>query len=317
MHNSILVTGANGQLGTVLTAVLQDKYGQENVVASDLRPAPSFVGRFETLDVTDVDRLTTVIRQHNITEVYHLAAILSANGEKNPLGSWDLNMKTWLNVLEVARQEKVNKVFYPSSIAVFGASAAKANTPNNSFLDPLTAYGISKAAGENWANYYFQKYGLDVRSLRYPGIIGHQSNPGGGTTDYAVDIFHYAVKKEPFTCFLKENTALPMIFMDDAVRATVELMDAPKENIRIRTSYNIAGTSFTPAEVTSAIQNIYPDFKVTYSPDSRQEIADNWPDSISDAEARKDWAWKPVYLLQEMTETMLEKLKEKYISQAV
>lgn len=312
MSSTILITGANGQLGTVLTAALQLKYGKEKVIASDLRQSVHYDGIFETVDATDSERLTQVVEQYGVTEIYHLAAILSANGEKAPLKTWDINMQAWLNVLEVARLTSVEKVFYPSSIAVFGESAPAVNTPNDSFLDPLTVYGISKAAGENWGNYYFEKYGLDVRSLRYPGVIGYQSMPGGGTTDYAVEIYHYAVKGEHYSCFLAEDAYLPMIFMDDAIRATIELMAAPAESIKIRTSYNIAGTSFSPAEITAAIQAVYPNFDVRYEPDDRQTIASKWPDSISDSAAQKDWGWQAAYELEEMTTTMIEKLKVQY-----
>ncbi|WP_420602264.1 NAD-dependent epimerase/dehydratase family protein [Flagellimonas sp.] len=312
MSHSILITGANGQLGTVLTQALQLKYGLENVIASDLHPSKSYEGIFEVLDVTNVERLEQVILQYEVKQIYHLAAILSANGEKNPLRTWEVNMKALLNVLEASRINHVDKVFYPSSIAVFGESAPQTNTPNDSLLDPVTSYGLSKAAGENWGKYYFHKYGLDVRSLRYPGIIGHQSNPGGGTTDYAVEIFHKAVKQQPFTCFLDEETTLPMIFMDDAVRATLELMEAPRENIKIRTSYNIAGISFSPAQVVDSIREKYPEFKVEYAPDYRQDIASKWPKSILDKEAHRDWSWKPRYSLSKITKTMIDKLENKY-----
>ncbi|WP_367392845.1 NAD-dependent epimerase/dehydratase family protein [Lewinella sp. LCG006] len=308
MSNTILITGSNGQLGTVLRTSLQQKYGKEKVVASDLRPPSNYDGIFETLDATNQEDLVKIIRQYEIKEIYHLAAILSARGEQDPLASWNVNMTSFLDVLEASRLNGVEKVFFPSSIAVFGESAALENTPNNSFLDPLTAYGISKAAGETWANYYFHKYGLDVRSLRYPGVIGYQSIPGGGTTDYAVEIYHSAVKKEAFTCFLKEDTTLPMIFMEDAIRATIELMEAPKEKIKIRTSYNLAGTSFSPAEVAASIREVYPDFVVHYVPDHRQDIAAKWPNSIDDSAARNDWGWQAEYDLKKMTATMIEKL---------
>jgi nucleoside-diphosphate-sugar epimerase len=282
------------------------------VTASDLQPRPEYEGRFEVLDVTDEPRLTQVVRQYGINQIYHLAAILSANGEKDPLRTWNTNMAAFLNVLEVSRKEGVEKVFYPSSIAVFGPSAPGVNTPNNCFLDPLTVYGISKAAGENWAQYYFNRYGLDVRSLRYPGVVGHQSQPGGGTTDYAVDIYHAAVKGEPFSCFLDADEQLPMIFMDDAIRATLELMDAPKEAIRIRTSYNLAGLSFSPREVAAAIKRQVEDFSITYNPDHRQAIASGWPDSIDDSRAHADWGWRPKYDLDGVTTEMLNALRIKY-----
>ena len=312
MNNTILVTGALGQLGSVLFKSLQSKYGQLNVIASDVRPAENFEGVFECIDATDPVRLQEIVQKYQIKQVYHLAAILSANGEKNPIKTWDINMQAWLNVLETSRKNDVEKVFFPSSIAVFGANAPQDNTPNDAVLDPTTAYGMSKAAGENWGHYYFSRYGLDVRSLRYPGIIGYQSDPGGGTTDYAVDIYHKAVLQAPFTCFLGAHTLLPMIFMDDAVRATLELMDAPKEDIKIRTSYNIAGTSFAPKQLAMSIKKMYPKFNANYDPDYRQDIATKWPNSIDDTNANIDWGWKSQYGLSEITQTMISKLKDKY-----
>lgn len=312
MKPTILVTGANGQLGTVLIPALRARYGTDHVIASDLRLAPTYQGRFEVVDATDEDRLNEIISENGVTQVYHLAAILSARGEQDPLKTWHINMTAFLNVLEVSRKAGVEKVFYPSSIAVFGESADLDNTPNNSFLDPLTSYGISKAAGENWAQYYFVKYGLDVRSIRYPGVIGYQSDPGGGTTDYAVEIFHQAVQGKPYTCFLREDEQLPMIFMDDAIRATIELMEASREDIHIRTSYNLAGTSFSPAEVTAAIQQFYPDFAVSYVPDFRQEIAARWPNSIDDSAARRDWGWQPEFDLEKMVVAMIENLQKRF-----
>lgn len=312
MKPTILITGANGQLGTVLIPVLRARYGADRVIASDLRAAPAYSGRFEVLDATDADRLTEIVRQNKVTQIYHLAAILSASGEQDPVRTWHINMSALLNVLEVGRKERLEKIFYPSTIAVFGQRAPLENTPNDSYLDPLTAYGISKAAGENWAQYYFVKYGLDVRSVRYPGVIGYQSDPGGGTTDYAVEIFHRAVLDKPYTCFLSEDARLPMIYMDDAIRATLELMEAPRESIDIRTSYNLAGVSFTPAEVTAAIREYYPDFEVDYAPDYRQEIAAKWPDSINDTPARTDWGWQPEYDLNKLVVAMLENLQKKY-----
>ncbi len=312
MKTVVLIIGANGQLGSVLTSSLQQKFGRGNVIASDLRDDKGFNGVFEVIDATDVQRIQQVVTQYNVTQIYHLAAILSAKGEETPLQTWDINMKTLFNVLEISRKNNIEKVFFPSSIAVFGEGASLHETPNDAYLDPSTVYGISKAAGENWAQYYFLRYGLDVRSIRYPGVIGYQSLPGGGTTDYAVDIYHKAVLKEEFDCFLKEDTTLPMIFMDDVIRATLELMEAPKENIKIRTSYNIAGISFSPAEVVSEIRKLYPDFKVNYRPDFRQEIASSWPKSINDSAASRDWGWKPEYDLESITTTMVQKLKEKY-----
>lgn len=307
-----LIIGAGGQLGTVLTQTLRNIYGNDQVVRSDMRVLDNISGPFEVIDATDAGRIEEVVKKYKIEEIYHLAAILSANGEKNPLGTWDINMKTLFNVLEVSRMNDVKKVFYPSSIAVFGSEVDQRNTPQSSFLNPSTVYGISKAAGENWAQYYFQRHGLDVRSLRYPGVIGYQSLPGGGTTDYAVDIFHKAIAGEKFSCFLEENTTLPMIYMDDAIRATIELMQAPKESIKTRTSYNLAGMSFSPKEITEAIQAVCPNFEITYAPDFRQQIAASWPQSIDDSRARADWGWKPAYDLKAMTADMIKNLKLKY-----
>ncbi|AUC23715.1 NAD-dependent epimerase [Polaribacter sejongensis] len=308
----ILITGSSGQLGTVLAEKLQEKYGVKNIIATDLRVNPTFNGVFETLDVTDFDAIEAIVLKYKITQIYHLAAILSANGEKHPLSTWDLNMKTLFNVLEVSRIHKISKVFFPSSIAVFGNNVERLNTPQSSNLTPSTVYGISKAAGENWGKYYFDKYGLDVRSLRYPGVIGYQSLPGGGTTDYAVDIFHKAVKNENYECFLNADTTLPMIYMDDAIRATLELMEAPKDKITVRTSYNISGLSFNPNQLETCIKENYTDFKVTYSPDFRQGIANSWPMSIDDLEARKDWQWKPKFDIKSLTKVMLKNLELKY-----
>lgn len=307
-----LIIGAGGQLGTVLTQKLREIYGNDQIVRSDMRALDNITGPFEVIDATDADRIAAVVRQYNIEEIYHLAAILSANGEKDPLGTWEINMKTLFNVLEVSRLNGVKKVFYPSSIAVFGSEVDQQNTPQASFLNPSTVYGISKAAGENWAQYYFQRYGLDVRSLRYPGVIGYQSLPGGGTTDYAVDIYHKAIEGEKFSCFLEESTTLPMIYMDDAIRATIELMQAPKDKIKTRTSYNLAGMSFSPVEIAACIQEIYPDFEVTYKPDFRQQIAASWPQSIDDSNAREDWGWQPAFDLKSMTTDMIKNLKLEY-----
>ncbi|CDF80342.1 L-threonine 3-dehydrogenase [Formosa agariphila KMM 3901] len=308
----VLVIGANGQLGSVLVKSLQEKFGVNNVIASDLRTREGYQGLFEIIDAITFERIEEVVKAYKVTQIYHLAAILSAKGEENPLQTWDINMKTMFNVFEVARLNQIEKVFYPSSIAVFGEGADKESTSNHAYLDPATVYGISKAAGENWAQYYFLRYGLDVRSIRYPGVIGYQSLPGGGTTDYAVDIFHKAVLGESFSCFLTEDTTLPMIFMDDVIRATIELMDAPKESIQTRTSYNLAGVSFSPKEVVEEIVKSYPNFEVNYEPDFRQRIADKWPKSIDDSLARNEWGWKPEFDLEAMSKIMIEKLKNYY-----
>ncbi len=305
----ILVIGANGQIGAVLCTALREHYGPDNVVATDIRESAAQEGIFEILDVRDVKALTATVGRHGITEIYHLAAILSARGEAEPLRTWDINMDGLFNVLEVARERNVAKVFYPSSIAVFGSGVPRQMTPQDAVLKPSTVYGMSKVAGELWSQYYYLKYGLDVRSLRYPGVIGHQSDPGGGTTDYAVEIYHYAVKAQPYTCFLAENTALPMIYMDDAIRATLELMEAPADKIRERTSYNLAGMSFSPREIAESIRREVPGFEVDYQPDFRQAIAESWPESIDDAPARNDWGWRPRFDLDTMTRDMLVNLR--------
>ena len=312
MKTKILITGASGQLGTVLTKELQEKYGVDLVIATDLHFKEGFNGFFEKLDATDYDALQKIVKKYKITQIYHLAAILSANGEKFPLITWGINMESFFNVLEVSRLNNIDKVFFPSSIAVYGDDSPKIETPQNYVLTPSTVYGISKAAGENWSKYYFEKYGLDVRSLRYPGVIGHQSLPGGGTTHYAVDIFHKAVKNKEFECFLGAKTTLPMIYMDDAIRATLELMEAPKKNITVRNSYNLSGMSFSPEQLTKSIQKIYPEFKIFYKPDFRQRIAESWPSSIDDSAARAEWNWKPQYDIDAMTNIMIEKLKSKH-----
>jgi threonine 3-dehydrogenase len=306
----ILLTGAGGQIGSVLTEALRQRYGAEQVVATDLRDLGEQSGPTEILDALDAAALDALLVKYQINQVYHLAAILSATGEKDPLWAWNINMSSLFNVLEAARHRGIQKVYYPSSIAVFGREADRDMTPQYEVLIPETVYGISKVAGENWANYYFKRYGLDVRSLRYPGIIGYQSMPGGGTTDYAVDIYHYAVQGKPFTCFLSENTRLPMLYMEDAIRATIELMEAPAEKISVRTSYNLAGMSFTPAEIAASIQAHVPDFKIDYAPDFRQAIADSWPGVIDDTAARKDWGWRPAFDLSAMTADMLAHLKK-------
>jgi threonine 3-dehydrogenase len=311
-QDRILIIGAGGQIGAVLTEALREAYGSDHVLATDLRPLTNQTGPSQTLDALDAAALAETAQKHGITQIYHLAAILSATGEKDPQRAWEINMRSLFNVLETARSQNMHKVYFPSSIAVFGREAHRENTPQHEVLIPETVYGISKVAGENWANYYFRRYGLDVRSLRYPGIIGYQSLPGGGTTDYAVDIYHYAVQNKPFTCFLRDNTPLPMLYMPDAIRATLELMEAPAEQLSVRTSYNLSGMSFTPAEITASIRKQVPDFQVTYEPDFRQAIADSWPGSIDDSAARADWGWKPEYDLDAMTGDMLLNLRAQY-----
>ena len=310
-QDKILIIGAGGQIGSVLTTALRKNFGNDNVVAADLRPLERQEGPAELLNALNARALAGLINKHKITQIYHLAAILSATGEKKPLLAWDINMRSLFNVLEVARKKKFDKVYFPSSIAVFGREAAPRNTPQFEVLIPETVYGISKVAGESWSNYYFQRYGLDVRSLRYPGIIGHESLPGGGTTDYAVDIYHYAVQGKAFECFLKADTPLPMLYMPDAIRATLELMEAPASHIKIRTSYNLSGMTFSPEEIANSIKKQVPDFKISYAPDFRQAIADSWPGSIDDTAARQDWGWKPSYDLDGMTKDMLLNLRAK------
>jgi len=305
----ILIIGANGQLGTELAAALAVRYGNECVITSDRQPE----GRHrhlahEALDVTDIAALKEIVERRGITQIHHLAAALSATGEQAPGWAWNLNMTGLLNVLEVARSTQVEKVFWPSSIAAFGPTTPADATAQHTIMEPTTVYGISKLAGEGWCRWYFENHGVDVRSIRYPGLISYKTPPGGGTTDYAIDIFHSAVKGESYTCFLEADEALPMMHMDDAVRATIELMEAPAECITERRSYNLAGVTFTPAQIAAEIRRHVPEFRVRYEPDFRQAIASTWPNSIDDAQARADWGWEPHYGLAEITETMLKNL---------
>ena len=313
MSEKILVIGANGQIGTELVTALRDKYGAEQVIASDIN-SPTYAirhsGPFEFVNVLDKDNLHHIFTKHQPTQVYLLAAILSAVGELKPKMAWDLNMTGLIQILDYAVEFGVKKVFWPSSIAVFGPHSPQENTPQYCVMDPNTVYGFSKLAGERWCEYYYEKHGLDVRSLRYPGLIGWRANPGGGTTDYAVHIFHEALKKGSYQSFLSANTALPMMYMDDAIRATITLMDTPAEQITIRSSYNLAGISFTPAQLADEIKKLIPDFEISYAEsDPRQAIADSWPKSIDDSYAQKDWGWKLEYDLKTMTEDMLKNLR--------
>ncbi|WP_428331059.1 NAD-dependent epimerase/dehydratase family protein [Mucilaginibacter sp.] len=304
----ILVTGACGQIGTELVTALRAKYGKEAVVASDIHAATPTLqekGPYAKLNVLDKGALVKLVNDFGITQIYHLAAVLSASGEKNPLVAWELNMAGLLNVLETARLHKLDKIFWPSSIAVFGPSSPHNECPQDALTDPTTVYGISKCAGENWCAYYHRQYGLDVRSIRYPGLISYSANAGGGTTDYAVEIFHEAIKNGSYTCFLKEDTGLPMMYMEDAVNATIQLMEAPEHTITVRNSYNIAGMSFTPAELIKAIKKHIPELEVMFKPDSRQQIADSWPASINDEPAKKDWGLHAKYDLAAMVADML------------
>jgi nucleoside-diphosphate-sugar epimerase len=312
VKEKILVIGACGQIGVELTLALRNIYGGSNVIASDMREENELLkgtGPYVTLDVMNKEMLHVQVIRQNITQIYLLAAILSATGEKNPNLAWHLNMQSLLNVLDIAREEKLHKVYWPSSIAVFGPTSPKQNCPQQTIIEPSTVYGISKYAGEFWCNYYHQRYGVDVRSIRYPGLISYKSAPGGGTTDYAVEIFHEALEEKKYECFLEEDTYLPMMYMPDAIRATIELMEAPKEKISIRTSYNVAAISFSPKEIAACIKQHIPDFEISYKPDSRQAIANSWPQSIDDSVARNDWNWKHEYNLEKMTSDMLENLK--------
>ena len=308
-NKKILVTGANGQIGQVLTRRLREIHGTENVLATDITKIEGYTEQFEFLDILNKNRMKEIMGDFKVTQVYHLAAILSANGEWNPKKTWNINLNGVLTMFGLAEEMKMDKIFLPSTIAVFGSTTPQVNTPQHTPLLPTTVYGMSKVAGENWSNYYNNRYGLDIRSVRYPGIIGYQSLPGGGTTDYAVDIFYSALKGEEFTCFLKPETRLPMMYMEDAIRATTELMEAPKEDIKIRTSYNLAAMSFTPAEIVAEIQKHIPNFKVKYEPDFRQEIAESWTQSIDDSHARADWKWDHKYNLELMVKDMLKNVK--------
>ncbi len=312
IKDKILVIGASGQIGVELTIALRKIYGNNNVIAADLREENELLkgtGPYVSIDVMNKEMLHVLVIRQNITQIYLLAAILSATGEKNPNLAWHLNMQSLLNVLDIAREEKLAKVYWPSSIAVFGPTSPKKDCPQQTIIEPSTVYGISKYAGEFWCNYYFMKYGVDVRSLRYPGLISYKSAPGGGTTDYAVEIFHEALEEQHYDCFLAEDTYLPMMYMPDAIRATVELMEAPKDKISIRTSYNLSGMSFSPGDIGKEIQKHIPEFTIAYQPDYRQQIANSWPQSIDDSVARNDWGWQEDFDLKAMTADMLQNLQ--------
>ncbi len=311
IREKILVIGASGQIGVELTLALRKIYGNANVVASDLREENDLLkgtGPYVSMDVMNKEMLHVQVIRQNVTQIYLLAAILSATGEKNPNLAWSLNMQSLLNVLDISKEEKIHKVYWPSSIAVFGPTSPKQNCPQQTVIEPITVYGISKYAGEFWCNYYHRRWGLDVRSIRYPGLISYKSAPGGGTTDYAVEIFHEALEEKKYECFLQEDTYLPMMYMPDAIKATIELMEAPEEKIKIRTSYNISGMSFSPKQIAAEIKKHIPEFVVSYNPDYRQQIANSWPQSIDDSVARNDWGWKEDYDLPAMTTDMLVNL---------
>lgn len=306
----ILIIGAGGQLGSELTLALREKFGADNVLATDIRPLSGdlLAGPTTILDAMDAKALNSLVESYDIGQIYHLAAVLSAKGESSPKFAWDLNMNSLLNVLEAGKLHNL-KIYWPSSIAVFGPDTPKEQTPQDTVMNPTTVYGISKLAGEQWCAYYHDKFGVDVRSLRYPGLIGYKSQPGGGTTDYAVDIFWKALQGETFQCFLSKDTKLPMMYMSDAVKGTIDLMEAPEGSIKIRTSYNMGSMSFNPEELYNTIVAKLPEFKIAYEPDYRQDIAESWPDSIDDSDARNDWGWSPQFNLERMTQYILENLK--------
>lgn len=313
MSTTILVLGASGQIGTELTQKLREVYGNNNIIASDIREGSSEMmnsGPFEIIDATCKETILGVVKKYEVNQIYLLAAMLSATAEQHPQKAWNLNMNSLLAVLDIAKAKHIQQVYWPSSIAVFGPSTPKNNTPQQTIMEPSTVYGISKLSGEFWCNYYHQKYGVDVRSLRYPGIISWKTKPGGGTTDYAVDIYFKAIENGTYECFLSEDTRLPMMYMDAAVNATIQLMQEKSENIKIRTAYNLGAIDFTPQEIAKEIKKHIPDFTITYKPDFRQQIADSWPSVIDDTEARKDWGWKHEFSLEDMTKTIITNLKK-------
>jgi nucleoside-diphosphate-sugar epimerase len=312
MIDTILIIGACGQIGSELTQKLRESYGNDNVIASDIREGKEDLmnsGPFEILDATDKEEILKIVQKYKVTQVYLMAAMLSATGEKYPQKAWDLNMNSLLGVLELAKDKHIKQVYWPSSIASFGPTSPKINTPQQTIMEPTTVYGISKLAGEHWCNYYHNRYGVDVRSIRYPGIISWKTKPGGGTTDYAVDIYFKAIENKSYECFLSENTRLPMMYMQDAVNATIKIMQADADKIKTRTAYNLAAISFTPDEIAAEIKKHIPEFEISYKEDFRQQIADSWPQVIDDANARKDWNWKHQFDLELMTKEMLKNLQ--------
>lgn len=312
MEKYILIIGACGQIGTELTLTLREKYGNDRIIASDIREGSENLmnsGPFEILDATNYDALEEVVAYYDISEVYLMAAMLSATAEKFPMRAWNLNMNSLFNVLNLAKEKKINTIFWPSSIAVFGPNTPKDNTPQHTIMEPSTVYGISKQSGERWCEYYYKKFDVDVRSIRYPGLISWKTMPGGGTTDYAVEIYHKALSQGKYTCFLNKETSLPMMFMEDAIKATMQLMEADAEKLTVRSAYNLAAMSFNPEEIAQSIQKHLPDFTIDYEPDFRQAIADSWPKSIDDSDAQNDWNWQPEFDLDRTTKTMLKNLK--------
>jgi len=308
--DTILILGSGGQIGTELLTALRKNYGNNSVIASDIKETNDENGPYEVINVLDKDRIFEVIQKHKVTQVYLLAAMLSATAEKYPEKGWELNMESLFHVMNLAKEKHISKVYWPSSIAAFGPTTPKEETPQHTITEPSTVYGISKLAGELWCEWYNKKYGVDVRSIRYPGLISYTAPPGGGTTDYAVDIFHKALKTGSYECFLSAGTKLPMMYMPDAIRGTMEIMEAPAEKVKLKSGYNLAAFSFTPSEIAHEIRQHIPDFQVTYKPDFRQAIADSWPSSIDDTAARNDWDWKPEYNLKEMVADMLTNLRK-------
>ena len=312
MSQTILILGACGQIGGELTEKLRTIYGRNQVIASDIRKGNACLmnsGPFEIIDATNKEAILTVVKKYQITQVYLLAAILSATGETYPEKAWNLNMTSLLAVLDIAKEKHINQIYWPSSIAVFGPTTPKKNSPQKTIMEPSTVYGISKLSGEFWCQYYHDKYGVDVRSLRYPGIISWKSKPGGGTTDYAVDMLFQAVEKGTYECFLHENTRLPMMYMEDAIKATIQIMQASPDDIKVRTSYNLSAIDFTPKELVKEIQKLIPNFTTSYQLDFRQKIADSWPQTINDSQARKDWKWSHTYNLPEMIKEIISNLQ--------
>jgi nucleoside-diphosphate-sugar epimerase len=307
-EKKILITGACGQIGSILRSALREKYGHDQVVCSDILPEDTQEGPYYRLDVRDTDAFREIVTKENIGIVYHMAALLSASGEKNPMLTWEINLNAWLRMLEASVELGIQRLFFPSTIAVFGPQTPRVDTPQYCNLTPTTVYGMSKAAGENWANYFYNRYGLDVRSLRYPGIISWDSQPGGGTTDYAVEIFHEAIKHKSYTSYIDAPTRLPMMYMPDAIKATMDLMEAPVEGLKVRTSYNLTAFSFSPEELAAAIRVHIPEFTIQYAPDFRQKIAASWPESIDDQTARTDWGWKPTYSMEAMVADIISNL---------